>query len=220
MLRISLGSTSGNWLRCRHVYVFKAQLSVAPNGIRCFLKMTFFKLHLNSSTDSRDISGTWTQTRNTPACRRWVRRTYILRLEDVTDHLVLLLGFRCTRCGFDAVLWGRSRHPPPRHQDHDVPDVGDVGDGAQRVVHHGFLLAYPEYCQFPAHQAQRERIILFIFIFHTRAVISVNIKTIRKDMATMHTKIKYNIRTERWEISMMITQIWKKYPVTHNFLQV
>lgn len=57
----------------------------------------------------------------------------------MANHLVLLLGLRCPRRGFDAVLRGRPGHAAPGHQHHDVPDVGDVGYGAQRVVHHGLL---------------------------------------------------------------------------------
>jgi len=67
--------------------------------------------------------------------------TYILRLKDMANHLVLLLCLGCTRCSFDTVLRGCSRHSASRHQNHNVPNVSDVGDGAQGIVHHRFLSA-------------------------------------------------------------------------------
>lgn len=57
----------------------------------------------------------------------------------MADHLILLLPLLGPRGGLDAVLRGRPGHAAPGHQHHDVPNVRDVGDGAQGVVHHGFL---------------------------------------------------------------------------------
>ena len=65
--------------------------------------------------------------------------TYILRLKDVADHFVLFFGLRGPWRCLNAVLRRHAWHPPPRHKHHDVPDISDVGYGAQCVVHHCFL---------------------------------------------------------------------------------
>ena len=58
---------------------------------------------------------------------------YLLALEDVTDHL--------GRGGddLDGVLALARHRPPPRHDDEQVADVGDVRYAAERVVHHDLL---------------------------------------------------------------------------------
>lgn len=67
------------------------------------------------------------------------KRTYIFRLKDMTYHLVLLLCLWRSWGSLDAVLWGCAWHAAPRHQDHDVPNIGDIGYSPQRVVHHRLL---------------------------------------------------------------------------------
>lgn len=68
-----------------------------------------------------------------------IAHTYILWLKDMADHLILFLGLWGSRSGLNAVLRGRTRHSPASHQHHDVPDVSNVRDGAQGVVHHRLL---------------------------------------------------------------------------------
>lgn len=87
------------------------------------------------------MNGHWLQRSLRALCclNKLIPLTYILWFKDVADHFVLLLSLLGTRSGFNAVLGGGSGHAAPRHQHHDVADVGDVGDGAQCMVHHGFL---------------------------------------------------------------------------------
>ena len=58
--------------------------------------------------------------------------SYLFTLEDVADHL----GSRPYHLGLLAVL---RQDPPPGHDDDQLPDVCDVGDGAEGVVHHDLL---------------------------------------------------------------------------------
>lgn len=67
-------------------------------------------------------------------------QTHILRLKHVAYHLVLALAVLPWVRGLHILLRVGSRHPAPGHQDHYVADVCDVGDGPQRVVHHGLLV--------------------------------------------------------------------------------
>lgn len=59
---------------------------------------------------------------------------YLLALEDVADHFGRLGNFVA---GIFAVL---SDHTPSGHQHHQVPNISDVGNGPQGVIHHNFLL--------------------------------------------------------------------------------
>ena len=70
---------------------------------------------------------------------RWGSHPYVLRLKDVADHLVLPLSILGRVGGFHVLLGVGARHAPAGHQHDDVPDVCDVGDGPQRVVHHRLL---------------------------------------------------------------------------------
>lgn len=88
-----------------------------------------FKIDSYSYKAWSDISGFWTWS------------TYIFRLKDMAYHLVLLLCLWCPGRSFNTVLGGCAWHPASRHQDHDVPDVCDVGYRTECVVHHRLLLA-------------------------------------------------------------------------------
>lgn len=65
----------------------------------------------------------------------------------MADHLVLPFSILGRVRGFHILLGVGARHPPTGHQHNDVPDVCDVGNGPQRVVHHRLL------------QDRRERIV-------------------------------------------------------------
>lgn len=71
----------------------------------------------------------------------WTWSTYIFRLKDMAYHLVLLLCLWCPGRSFNTVLGGCAWHPASRHQDHNVPNVCDVGYSTECVVHHRLLLA-------------------------------------------------------------------------------
>ena len=58
--------------------------------------------------------------------------SHLLALEHVTDHL----GGGADHLGLLSVL---GEDPAPRHDHHQLPDVGDVGDGPEGVVHHDLL---------------------------------------------------------------------------------
>lgn len=58
---------------------------------------------------------------------------YLLTLEDVTDHFGRLGNLVA---GIFAIL---SYHPPPGHQNDEVSNIGNVGNGSQGVIHHNFL---------------------------------------------------------------------------------
>ena len=60
--------------------------------------------------------------------------SHLVALEDVADHLG-----RGADDLHGVLAVARHRRPPPRHDDEQVADVGDVGDAAQRVVHHDLL---------------------------------------------------------------------------------
>ena len=64
---------------------------------------------------------------------------YIFRLEDMADHLVLPFSILGWVGGFHVLLGVGAGHPPAGHQHNYVPDICDVGNGPQRVVHHRFL---------------------------------------------------------------------------------
>lgn len=87
------------------------------------------------SLGPQSLGRVWAAGRSHHTCRF----TYVFGLKHVADHLILLLPLLGTRGGLDAVLGGRPGHAAPGHQHHDVPNIRDVGDGAQGVVHHGFL---------------------------------------------------------------------------------
>ena len=57
---------------------------------------------------------------------------HLLALEHVTDHL----GRGADDLRLLALL---GEDPPPGHDHHQLPDVGDVGDGPEGVVHHDLL---------------------------------------------------------------------------------
>lgn len=62
-------------------------------------------------------------------------KTYLIALEHVADHLRRLLDVGSVIGGQDS---------PPGHQDHQVTDVSDVGDGPQGMVHHYLLATKPK----------------------------------------------------------------------------
>ena len=64
---------------------------------------------------------------------------YVFRLEDMADHLVLPFSILGWVGGFHVLLGVGAGHPPAGHQHNNVPYICDVGNGPQRVVHHGFL---------------------------------------------------------------------------------
>lgn len=62
-----------------------------------------------------------------------MKMNYLFTLEDVTDHFGRLCDFVT---GILAIL---SDHSPPGHQDDQVSNVSNVGNGSQGVIHHNFL---------------------------------------------------------------------------------
>lgn len=69
----------------------------------------------------------------------WGSQSYVLRLKDMADHLVLSFSILGRVRGLHIFLGVRTGHPPAGHQHDDVANVCDVGNGPQRVVHHRFL---------------------------------------------------------------------------------
>lgn len=69
------------------------------------------------------------------------KHTHVFRLKDMAYHLVLLLWLRCSRCSFNTVLWGCARHAASCHQDHNAPNICNIGYSTERVVHHRLLWA-------------------------------------------------------------------------------
>lgn len=66
-------------------------------------------------------------------------RTHVLRLEDVADHPVET-SVVLSRAGLGRLVQVflsavRTDHLPPSHQNHHVPNVGDVRNGSERKVH-------------------------------------------------------------------------------------
>lgn len=57
-------------------------------------------------------------------------QTYILGLEHMTYHLVLTLAVLTRVRGFYTLLRVRSRHPASRHENYNVANVGNIGDGS------------------------------------------------------------------------------------------
>lgn len=57
----------------------------------------------------------------------------------MADHLVLSFSILGWVRSLHVLLGVGAGHPPAGHQHDNVPDVCDVGNGPQRVVHHGLL---------------------------------------------------------------------------------
>lgn len=57
----------------------------------------------------------------------------------MTDHLVLPFSILGWVRGLHILLGVGAGHPPAGHEHDDVPNVCDVGNGPQRVVHHRLL---------------------------------------------------------------------------------
>lgn len=113
----------------------------------CLRKSWIDKFHIFtfSACWSRHLSRLWAKPSTLKSLKTFFfffslyKRTYIFRLKDMTYHLVLLLCLRRSGGSLDAVLWGCAGHAAPRHQDHDVPNIGDIGYSSQGVVHHRLL---------------------------------------------------------------------------------
>lgn len=64
---------------------------------------------------------------------------YIFRFKNMADHFILPLpilgGVRC----FHIILGVRSWHSPAGHQYNYIPNICNVGNGPQRMIHHSFL---------------------------------------------------------------------------------
>ena len=82
---------------------------------------------------------------------------YIFRPEDMADHLVLPFSVLGWVGGFHVLLGVGAGHPPAGHQHNYVPDICDVGNGPQRVVHHRFLEGRRERLVSPEHHLRPKR---------------------------------------------------------------
>lgn len=65
--------------------------------------------------------------------------THIIRLKQMTGHLVLSLVVLTRFWGLHSILRVLVRQPFPGHQNHSVAHVSYVGDGFQRMVQYDFL---------------------------------------------------------------------------------
>ena len=80
----------------------------------------------------------------------------------MADHLVLEVVALVTGGGLHVVLGVWSGHTAARHQNHDVPDVRDVGDGLQGVVDED-LLAGRQNHEFAGHSGPTLRPVLVLY---------------------------------------------------------